>query len=130
MGNIPNSSIWVFLKTSKKRYIRDFLVVQWLRIHLPVEGQCSTPGLERSHYLRQLSPSAITTEAVTHNQRVCNATKDPAWIIPLKPHTQGQGLGGRLLPTSLWKPLFLLHCLAGYTDNRLVKPRICKRAVW
>lgn len=57
---------YVYFTTIKKKNPRTSLVVQWIGIHLPMQGTSSIPGLGRSHgdATEQLSLCATTTEAV------------------------------------------------------------------
>ena len=49
---------------------RDFLVAQWLRIYLPVQGKWFEPWSGKiPHGVEQLSPCATTTEPALYSPR-------------------------------------------------------------
>ena len=53
----------VSLKNDKQEYLFRTSVVQWLRIHLPVQGQFDPWSRKITHAAEQLSPQAAITEA-------------------------------------------------------------------
>ena len=62
--------------------VGTFLVVQWLRICLAMQGDLGLIpgwGTKIPHVAEQLSPHATTTNPMCHNWRVCaQQRKDPA----------------------------------------------------
>ena len=76
--NIPSIKLG-----GKKRNCWAFLVVQWLRIHLPMQGTQVQPWFGKIPLaLAQLSPSATTTEPTycnywsPHTWSLCSATRE------------------------------------------------------
>ena len=82
--NFKNIYFLITLKErERKRHHRTSMVVQWIRIRLPVQRKGSIPGPGRSHMARSnqacgpqlLSPHAATTEACMVYS-LCSATRD------------------------------------------------------
>ena len=55
--------------TSKEEESGTSLVVQWLRLCLPVEGKNAGQGTKISYFVEQLSPNATTRESGHGNER-------------------------------------------------------------